>query len=185
VIAPDNGLVTDLSVAYSVDACWTIDEMRIAPYRIHPAVGHTFLGRDMFAPAAGALASGVSPEDIGTAMDADVETLAIPPVVTGKNRIEAYGRYIDRFGNILTDITGDHLTEIFGANPPARIRARVGETIIDGVHSCYVDEAPGTLMAVLNSWNRIELSVSRGRADEALSVTRAKEIRVILELTGG
>jgi S-adenosylmethionine hydrolase len=182
LIAPDNGLVTDLSNAYPMDACWTIDDRRIAAYCIHPPVGNTFLGRDIFAPAAGAIASGVPPEGIGIRMDGAVETINIPPLVTGKNRIEGYGRFVDRFGNILTDITGDHLNESFGANASTGIRVRIGDRIVRGIHRCYVDEPLGTLMVVLNSWNRIEVSVSRGRADEALSVTRASEMHIVLEL---
>jgi S-adenosylmethionine hydrolase len=184
LVAPDNGLVSDLSAAHAVEACWSIDEKRIEPYRVHPPVGSTFLGRDIFAPAAGAIAGGASPEDIGTPAGATVETIDIPAVVTGENRIEAWGRFVDRFGNILTDITGDHVTQVFGASDPGGIRARIGEKVVTGIHRCYVDAPRGTLMVVLNSWNRIEMSVSGGRADEALSIARANEMRIILDLGG-
>lgn len=181
LIAPDNGLVTDLSAAHRLDGCWKIEEGRIAPYRVHPGVGSTFLGRDVFAPAAGAIARGTPPEELGIPVDASVEKINVPPLVIEKNRIEAYGRYIDRFGNVLTDITGDHLVGLLGRSGFANGRVRIGTKVIEGVRRCYVDEPRGTLMAVLNSWNLVEISVSRGRADKALAISKAREMRLIIE----
>lgn len=181
VVAPDNGLITDLSSGFGLDACWKIVDDRMKPYRVHPPIGNTFLGRDIFAPAAGALAAGAMPEELGTAESIDVETLHLPQVIFGKSRLEGYGRHIDCFGNVLTNITGDHLFDIFEQNEIAGINIRVGGHEIKGVRNCYVEEPPGKLMVVLNSWNLIEVSVSQGRADKALSISKPSEMHIILE----
>jgi S-adenosylmethionine hydrolase len=180
LIAPDNGLVSDLSLLHRLDACWKIEEERIMPYRVHPGVGATFFGRDIFAPAAGALAAGTSPKELGISMDTAVERLDIPPVLIEKNRIEGNGRYVDRFGNVLTDISGKHLFEIFGAAKLSDINIHVGSKAVRGIRRCYVDEPPGTLMVVLNSWDLIEVSVSQGRADDALGISKAGEMHIII-----
>jgi S-adenosylmethionine hydrolase len=182
LIAPDNGLITDLSSVIGMDACWKIDDDRIKPYRVHPPIGSTFLGRDVFAPAAGALAAGVPPDEIGTSASLDVEKINVPPVTAGKNRLEGYGRHIDRFGNVLTGITGDHLFDILGSNELAGIHARVGGYEINCVRGCYVEEPQGQLMVVLNSWNLIEVSVSQGRADEALAISKPSDMHIILAI---
>lgn len=182
VVAPDNGLIYDTDAAFRPQGCWRIDERRIAPYRVHPGVGSTFLGRDVFAPAAGALASGAAPLEIGVPAVAAVQNPGVPAVVIAHSRIEGCGRYIDPFGNVLTGITGDHLAEAFGTDDLAGLTARIGSGTVRGVHGCYTDETPGTLMVVLNSWNLIEVSVNQGRADKALGIKRASEMNIVLDM---
>ncbi|MFH1755215.1 MAG: SAM-dependent chlorinase/fluorinase [Candidatus Latescibacterota bacterium] len=180
LLAPDNGLVTDVSGAFRIDASWRIDEVTILPYRIHPGVGSTFLGRDVFAPAAGAIACGISPAELGRPAETAADVLTVPIVECAKHRIEGYGRYIDRFGNILTGITGDQLEDVFGDDAFNCVTVHVGERSIRGVRHCYADEPRGTLMVILNSWNILEVSVSQGRADEMLSVSNPCDLHIIL-----
>ncbi|NIO00861.1 MAG: hypothetical protein GTO42_01765 [Candidatus Latescibacteria bacterium] len=180
VVAPDNGLVSDLVARYEVDTCMAINTDRLDLFRLRPETGKTFLGRDVFAPAAGALASGTPLQELGNPADA-FATIDIPTVRLGKNRIEGCGRYIDRFGNVLTNITSAHLDKAFSGHPFGKIRAQIGNRVVEGVQQCYSERPQGTFMVVLNSWNLIEVSVNRGRAADVLSLSDPCDAHVILE----
>jgi len=47
VVAPDNGLISDLAARVEIERCGEILEREIAPYRRHEPSGGTFLGRDI------------------------------------------------------------------------------------------------------------------------------------------
>src|SRR5690606_33800338 len=61
LVGPDNGL---LSLAAPARAIRRIFDVSRSPARLRP-VSRTFHGRDVFAPVAAALASGVAPERLG------------------------------------------------------------------------------------------------------------------------
>jgi S-adenosylmethionine hydrolase len=98
-LAPDNGL-TDL-VFRDEHAEMCIDvKIRGSKY-VLPQVSSTFHGRDVFAPLAAHLASGVSPELLGNPIVPPAPSLGF---VVGKPAARAAVLHIDRFGNLITDI---------------------------------------------------------------------------------
>ncbi len=181
LIAPDNGLVSDVAASYGVESCVCIEEEKLRPYRLHEGIGKIFLGRDIFAPAAGAVAGGAPLTSLGKRVDKFV-TFDIPPVNVQTNRIEGNGRFIDHFGNLLTNITRAHLDQAFGTDPPEHLRVRVGARAIEGIREYYNEESRGTLMAILGSWDLLEISVNQGRAADELSITDPRELPVVLEI---
>src|SRR6266404_883826 len=76
----------------------------------HP-VSPTFHGRDIFAPVAAALSNGVAVEEFGeVASDyVSLESLAVKTEAEGQ--LEARVIHIDRFGNCVTNLTRDHVSE--------------------------------------------------------------------------
>lgn len=107
VVAPDNGLLTDLTWRYpasDIDV-YAIDDAAWAASRPTSA---TFEGRDVFAPTAAALATGTPLASIGRRLHGGVELLARRqglhrPMVSGSAAI-GHIRHIDHFGNIVTDL---------------------------------------------------------------------------------
>ncbi len=77
----------------------------------HQPVGETFHGRDVFAPVAAALSRGVVLEDLGEPLDdyVDLPSLALKRLPDGQ--AEARIIHIDRFGNCVTNLTRDHLSD--------------------------------------------------------------------------
>src|SRR6266446_7336489 len=76
----------------------------------HP-VSATFHGRDIFAPVAAALSNGVVLEEFGDPVKDYVrlESLAVKTVADGQ--VEARIIHIDRFGNCVTNLTRQHVSD--------------------------------------------------------------------------
>jgi S-adenosylmethionine hydrolase len=91
LVGPDNGLLFPAAHAlHSVTAAVELEVTR----------RHTFAGRDVFAPAAAALASGQVLERLGTAIDpASIHGDPVAVPAAGDGRIEAEVLWVDRFGN--------------------------------------------------------------------------------------
>lgn len=119
-VGPDNGLFTytladDLS---SSARCVALDNPR---YHL-PAPSATFHGRDIFAPCAAHLASGVALESLGSAVDV-ASLVRLPIALRAERRGDVVvGRvaHIDRYGNLVTNIVSQ-TTRAALARPLARI----------------------------------------------------------------
>src|SRR6266853_268777 len=74
----------------------------------HP-VSDTFHGRDIFAPTAAALSSGVAFHEFGPVIDDLIQLESLEPKRVDGRVIEATIIHIDCFGNCITNLTRDHL----------------------------------------------------------------------------
>lgn len=99
-VGPDNGI---LSLAAENDKVQKIVEIKNSAYFLKP-VSNTFHGRDIFAPIAAHLANNQTPEEFG-ALIQDWIQIKIPEIRINKSEIDAEIIHIDRFGNIVTNIS--------------------------------------------------------------------------------
>lgn len=175
VVAPDNGLISDAMIEHRCDGCYVIREADAVRVRCHTAVGSTFMGRDVLGPIAAALAKGEAVDDVADRIDEPV-TVALPVVEHAGNVLTGRVRYIDSFGNMLTNISRAHVERAFGDCPLHRIRARVGGSEIHGIRDFFAQTPPGSLTAILNSWNIVEIAVGGGRASERLGGSTATTV---------
>jgi len=185
LVGPDNGFAAEVLARANEPSCYVIDEAKIDPYRVAPPVGRTFLGRDVFAPAAAALACGTRPADIGSPVTSAPVTLDLPPVEVGAGRIAGRARYVDDFGNVLTGITADHLRSAFGDMDVRRIVAAVDGDGLGALCRYYSERSPGTVMALLNAWDRVEVSVCEGRAADRFAGRPLHDVVIELRAKGG
>ena len=79
----------------------------------HP-VSATFQGRDIFAPVAAALSNGAAPEGFGAPIKSIIHLDSLKPKTLSDGVIEASIIHIDRFGNCITNLTGELLGEDLG-----------------------------------------------------------------------
>jgi len=130
-------------------------------------VSHTFHGRDIFAPVAAALASGVPTTRLGPGINS-VQRLEL-----GRPTIERDGLaagtvvHVDHFGNLITNFTGSWLAERLG--DLRSVQVCVGQRVLSGVSQTYADVEPGQALALVGSTGRVEISVNLGRAAQELS----------------
>jgi S-adenosylmethionine hydrolase len=127
-----------------------------------PDVSRVFHGRDIFAPVAAHLASGIPLEKMGTVIH-DPVRLEIPhpePIRGGGWRGEII--YIDHFGNLTTNLNVNHLYQT------GRVIIRIQGKDINGIVSTYGEQAIGTLIALLDSNDYLEVSVVNGNAAKFL-----------------
>ncbi len=97
VLAPDNGLVSLALARTKAQECLQI--------RTPPGVSSTFHGRDIFAPAAAALAAGTDPAELGKSLNP--EELVIDRRMTPdirENQINCLVLHVDRFGNAVLNL---------------------------------------------------------------------------------
>ena len=105
-VGPDNGL---FSWICEREETFRAIHLTNDKFFRHP-VSRTFHGRDVFAPVAAALSSGVALEEFGPAIDELVQLESLEPRTVNSGVIEAAIIHVDRFGNCVTNLTSDHLS---------------------------------------------------------------------------
>ncbi len=157
-VAPDNGLLSSLAA-----------DARFVSLRIPPGAAPTFHGRDVFAPAAAALALGAALEQLGTPITA---THHAPPPT---HRIQAgvvYGEvvHVDRFGTLITNIAAEYV------KPGARIL--LDGRVVGTLSRTFADVAPGQLVAFVGSGGTIEIAARDGSAAMVTKVGVGVSVRI-------
>lgn len=151
VVAPDNGIITRLVAAAGDWRCVEATERRF----LRPNPSPTFHGRDVFAPVAAHLASGVPADQLGPPLGHPV-LLEIESPVREESRLQGRIVHIDRFGNLITDIPAAWLD--------AGWRIQLGKYDVGRVRRTYSDVAVGELVAVVGSLGTLEIAVRGGSA---------------------
>ncbi|MBI4337712.1 MAG: SAM-dependent chlorinase/fluorinase [Chloroflexi bacterium] len=133
----------------------------------HP-VSHTFHARDVFAPVAAHLASGVPPEGLGEPVGSAVQ-LHIPEPRWQDDALVGHVLHIDRFGNLITSISEQAL------GPEGEtLEIEVAHRRILGRATSY---AEGDLVALINSQGLLEVSVRNGSAARLLAAGVGDTVR--------
>ena len=191
-VAPDNGLLTlvcrryapsfadtDATAATRVPDTCRAWQLTNPEYWRHP-VSATFHGRDVFAPVAAHLSLGVPPDALGDPAPTTT-ALALPIPRPEGNSILGQVIFADAFGNLVTDITADLLTQI-GASPddPSATVTIAGHTItglsrtFHSLSRTGYGDPPGPdlpsnrLRALIGSHGRLEIAVVDGSAASTL-----------------
>src|SRR5271167_3643001 len=113
-VAPDNGV---LSLVEAREPKFSVRHITAERYFLHP-VSQTFHGRDVFAPVAGWLSKGVAPSDFGPEIS-DYARIALPQVEhVAANSLRGVVIRVDKFGNLITNLTEQHVPALFGNAPP-------------------------------------------------------------------
>jgi S-adenosylmethionine hydrolase len=165
-VGPDNGLLSP-AVAMTGGAQRMVSIEN--PEAMIPSPGDTFHGRDVFAPAAALLASGeANLEDLGPVVgDDEVTPLLLPMVETEGSRVTGEAWWVDRFGNVETNISPEDLAEV-GLQPGSTVTMRIGSVIHNLPWArAYSDVAEGEGLVHVDSAGLIAIAVRSGRADDA------------------
>jgi hypothetical protein len=172
-IAPDNGLLTRV---LRDERHVEIRQIEQAPYRLQ-SEGATFDGRDLFAPAAAWLASGRSFASFGRLVDDPVRLQLDEPVWRDR---ELLGRIVsvDRFGNLISNITAKHLDDVRTVTQRTAPTIRIAERSIEGLVVCYSDGRPNHPCALVNSHGWLEFFIQESSAARALNVRAGEQVRI-------
>ncbi|MFH1721739.1 MAG: SAM-dependent chlorinase/fluorinase [Candidatus Altiarchaeota archaeon] len=156
-VGPDNGLFGLALAEQQIVRQIAIDEEKITEL-MYTVVGRkaskTFHGRDIFAPTAALLSSGISPEQLGKKTDEFVD------LKIEENQV----LHIDSFGNVILNNISDY---------------KLGETLhlftgkkhfsASSVET-FSDASPGELIVLKGSHGFVEVDVNKGSAAEKLGV---------------
>lgn len=164
-VGPDNGLFTYI---YDREPTHQVFHVTAEKYfRRDPST--TFHGRDIFAPVAAALSTGVKPRDFGPLVD-DAMRLSdsLEPEKLKNGNLRARIIHIDRFGNCVTNIT----RALVKSNAALVVNRKTIRTFRN-----FYGEAPAdTPFAICGSAGFLEISVNGGSAAKALRAKRGTPV---------
>lgn len=175
-VGPDNGVFTAALGRRRV-----LRAMRLTnPMYFHHPVSATFHGRDVFAPVAAHLAAGVPLEALGEPAG-ELVRISLPDPVARDQALEIHVLHIDRFGNLVTDLTAEQYARWRADRPDANARLRVGNREVNGVRRTFADADPGEPVAYIGSGGRLEIAIRNGNAAKDLRVGLGAAILLRME----
>ena len=151
-VGPDNGLF-GLVLSES-----TVDPLHVVELRRPAGTSPTFEGRDVFAPAASALAAGTPAESLG----APLAGRLLPLPVRGPAVL-----WVDRFGNLVTS-----------CRPPVSALLVNGHEVTASART-FSDAPPGVPFLYVGSMGFVEVGVREARADERLGAGSGDPVEVL------
>ncbi len=142
-VGPDNGL---FSYVYDYAT-------RVYAIKEKKSASRTFHARDIFAPAAASLSLGIKPHALGVNVKKFVR-FTFPSFIRKRRLVDGEVIYIDRFGNLITNIPNSNMVRRFIIKDRYRIPVR----------SYYGQVKPGRLVALRGSAGYYEIASCRGNA---------------------
>lgn len=157
-VGPDNGIFTYI---YDRDPSNQAFQITNETYFRQP-VSNTFHGRDIFAPVAAALSTGIDPSFLGPRISDPIRLV---------KSVEPQIIHIDRFGNLITSLTRDQFKEgtslIINGTVISKVRRFFGEGI-------GKQDEP---FVIWGSAGFLEIAVNGGSAAQILGVKRGDAIK--------
>jgi len=175
-VAPDNGV---LSMVYAREERLHIRHVTAEHYSLQP-ISNTFHARDIFAPVAAWLAKGVDSEKFGDEITDFVRFNPPKPKSANGNTLRGVILKVDRFGNLVTNITPQDAPMLFGPEP-APFKMVVGNQEITEIHPTYSEGAPGEVFGILGSMGYLEIAANRGSAAKIVGSGKGSEVTISLE----
>jgi S-adenosylmethionine hydrolase len=174
-VAPDNGV---LSLVYAREPRMHVRHITSEHYFLQP-VSNTFHGRDIFAPVAAYLAKEVDSLKFGDEVEDYVRFSAPKPKAVDQNRVRGVVLKVDRFGNLITNITPQDVPMLFAAEGKA-FKIVVGNSEITEIHNAYAEGAPGEVIGVLGSMGFLEIAANRGVAAQLTGAGKGTDVTITL-----
>jgi S-adenosyl-L-methionine hydrolase (adenosine-forming) len=174
-VAPDNGV---LSLVYQREQRLSARHVTAEHYNLQP-VSNTFHARDIFSPVAAYLAKGVDPEKFGEEITDFVRFAAPKPKAVNENTLRGVVLKVDRFGNLITNITPQDAPMLF-TEQPTGFKIVVGKREITEIKSAYALGAPGEVFGIVGSMGYLEIAANRAAAAQVLGVGRGSDVNIVL-----
>ena len=172
LVGPDNGLLAAaVAMAGGASRAVVLDN----PEYHLGAPGPTFAGRDIFAPAAAHLCSGVDLHDLGTAIDPAhllPGLLAIARHEDGE--VVAEVLWVDHYGNCQLNVEPDEIAELGD-----RVAVTTGDrTRVARRIATFADVGPGELGMLVDSYGLLALVVDQASAAAELRLDAGDEVHL-------
>ncbi len=168
-IGPNNGIFGG-NFAVNIEMCIEIQN----DVFFNKPISNTFHGRDIMAPVAAHLISGISLDEFGPSFN--LSYLKEIPITYNinleKRAIQCSIQYIDSFGNIITNISIDNnkiQNSGITINEGTEIRAEINKKIHKGFFNNNFSNVPvGTILFLVGSTGFLEISTNQGNASKIL-----------------
>ena len=166
-VGPDNGVLTP--ILHPESRTYEITNKKYFLNKI----SNTFHGRDVFAPCAGWLASGVAPSKVGSRVLKPVRQDFPQPYLKDTN-LHGEIIHIDHFGNLTTNISAELIREHITSSDTMEIR--IGKHRIDELVTGYYQIKSNLLGAIINSWNHLEIFYREDNAQKKLKAKTGQSV---------
>jgi len=170
---PDNGVITLIAQRMPLAGIFSVRNTRYLP-PVEPS--RTFHGRDIFAPVAAHLLNGLDIAELGPQPDA-YKLMDIPPIEQRENEIIGQVIYVDRFGNLVSNIPESIVRGRYTALD--RMRVLCGGRDVGPLQGTYAFVDPGRPVALFNSMGYVEVAVNRSSARLVLAQDVGAEVKIV------
>ena len=174
-IAPDNGV---LSLVFEQQERLSVRHITSEHYFLSP-ISQTFHGRDIFAACAGWLSKGVEPHKFGEEITDFVRFAAPKPKVVTPSQIKGVVMKVDKFGNMITNLTAADVPQLFEGNAQG-FKIVIGNKEVTTLRTAYAQGMHNEVFAIVGSMGYLELAANRGAATQLTGANRGSEVTVHL-----
>ena len=171
-VYPDNGILTHILQNEKHAHAVAVEN----PAYFLPQVSNTFHGRDIFAPVGAHLSRGVPIGELGNPVTQPVQ-LTIPEPQVTEEAVIGHIIWIDSFGNLVTDVSREILESLERQNGVV-IHAESAK--IDHFNRSYAESEIGEVLAIIGSFNRLEISINQGNAAQVLGLQRGDTVTICM-----
>jgi S-adenosylmethionine hydrolase len=172
-LAPDNGV---LSYIFDDEQPVEVREINQRKFR-RESPGRTFDGRDLFAPAAARLTKQEPFESYGPVIG-DYQTFPIAQPHWEQATLVGEIVYVDRFGNLLSNLTQQHLEEVRLVAKGRQLSILIDKRIIEGLVESYSEGMAEKPSVLINSDGKLEVFLKEASAADLLQVGRGARIEI-------
>jgi S-adenosylmethionine hydrolase len=172
-VGPDNGL---FSYIYEREPDARVFHLTNQEY-FRSSISATFHGRDIFAPIAGALSTGVRPEQLGAEIEDYIRLPFLNAKLSAGKTLGASVIHIDRFGNCITNLTPDDITQAMMADG---VSLTINGWKITSFRRFFAEgrDTPNELFAIWGSAGYLEIAAYQASAAELTGAKRGTLITV-------
>lgn len=167
-IGPDNGI---FSLVLSEEKVEQIIHLQNPKYFLS-SISSTFHGRDLFAPVAAHLSSGISCASFGQKIEEYQRLNYFFPIIK-KKQIIGKVLSIDRFGNMITNLSKRFLEENFS---DLDFALSIKGKKIRKIYSHYAEAKKGEIFILFGSSGFLEIAMNQGSAAKFLKVKNGTQI---------
>lgn len=169
-VGPDNGLLS-LIAEENISSVVVLENEAF----FNSSRSNTFHGRDIFAPVAAHLASGVDINEFGSPLE-NMTTFRWARPIADKEGIQGWVVHIDRFGNLITNIPKELVKEVMGED---HFKIYVGNCILSNVVPTFSSVSDSEAAALFGSSGMLEIVVNKGDARQMLDVQKGAPVSLI------
>lgn len=166
-VGPDNGV---FSFIYDREKIREMVNLTNAEYFLGKP-SSTFHARDIFAPVSAYLSLGVKPGEFGSPAQ-DCCKFRLPAPVQMEDQINGQVIFVDRFGNLITNISSDLIRE------RNKVQISIRNRKINHLSQYYEEEKEGKLLVLIGSSNFLEIAVNQGNAQKLLKAKTGDKVKI-------
>lgn len=168
-IAPDNSVLKYVFRQHEADVVSITNDDYFLP-----CTSQTFHGRDIFAPVAARLSTGVAFEKFGEKITDYLKgDIALPH--KSDQRITGQIVYVDHFGNCISNISKNDF------DPEQLAEINIKHFQFERMSHSYAEHQVAEPLAIISSHDYLEIAVRDGDAAQFLNIKKGEPIEVVLK----